>query len=329
MATTVGGPYETFVDDTSTSTSATITGLVNGTTYYFRVAAVNEVGDGAWSTSEVATPYTGAGRAVDRARARRRSTHRRHHTGLRRWQRRDRLRVPARRQRVMEVDRLDDDRLRHRRSHQRHLLRRVRPRHQRCRFEPGIGRRQRQCRAPCRQHRPSPRSPSIPERSACRSSSAPTAAARSPTSSTRSTGERPGSPARRRAPLSPVTIGGLVGGQTYPVRLRVVNDAGVQRPFEHLVGHGQGHARRTGHQRRGCGSGARRHLHGARQRWHADHELRVLPRWRRHLDAALADGHLQPARHRRSRQRHVVFRPAPGSERRRQRSASSRSSAYR
>jgi hypothetical protein len=53
-----GGTYSTFVEGTSTSTVATITGLTNGVTYYVRVAAVNAVGIGAWSTSAVATPYT-------------------------------------------------------------------------------------------------------------------------------------------------------------------------------------------------------------------------------------------------------------------------------
>ena len=57
-AATIDGTYETFVDDTSTSTSSTVTGLNNGATYYLRVAAVNAVGIGAWSSSTVATPYT-------------------------------------------------------------------------------------------------------------------------------------------------------------------------------------------------------------------------------------------------------------------------------
>ena len=117
----VGGPYRRS-PTAHRHRPATITGLVNGATYYFRVAAVNEVGDGAWSTSEIATPYTGAERAVDHARPSRRSTHCRHHTRLRRRKRHDRLRVPARCRRVMEVDRFDDDRLRHRQSHQRNLL---------------------------------------------------------------------------------------------------------------------------------------------------------------------------------------------------------------
>jgi len=57
-AATIGGPYETFDDLTSTSTTSTVTGLTNGATYYLRVAAVNDVGVGPWSSSAVATPYT-------------------------------------------------------------------------------------------------------------------------------------------------------------------------------------------------------------------------------------------------------------------------------
>jgi hypothetical protein len=42
--------WTTFNDGTSTSTSATITGLTNGTTYFLRVAAVNAVGAGQYSS---------------------------------------------------------------------------------------------------------------------------------------------------------------------------------------------------------------------------------------------------------------------------------------
>ena len=54
-----GSTWTTFADDTSTSTSATVTGLTNGTSYIFHVAATNSVGTGSYSTSSSAvTPVT-------------------------------------------------------------------------------------------------------------------------------------------------------------------------------------------------------------------------------------------------------------------------------
>jgi hypothetical protein len=51
--------WHTFSDGTSTSTSTTVTGLTGGTVYEFRVAAVNSVGQGAWSNTVTGTPTTG------------------------------------------------------------------------------------------------------------------------------------------------------------------------------------------------------------------------------------------------------------------------------
>jgi hypothetical protein len=49
-ATTSGGSYTTFSDGTSTTASATITGLTAGSTYYVRVAAVTSLSTGTYSS---------------------------------------------------------------------------------------------------------------------------------------------------------------------------------------------------------------------------------------------------------------------------------------
>lgn len=61
-ATSAGGSYTLFSDTVSTTASVTVTGLTNGTAYYFKVAAVNAVGDSALSAAStsstpVAPPY--------------------------------------------------------------------------------------------------------------------------------------------------------------------------------------------------------------------------------------------------------------------------------
>jgi len=48
--------WTTVSDGTSTVTTATVTGLTGGTNYYFRVAAVNSVGTGAYVTSTAIAP---------------------------------------------------------------------------------------------------------------------------------------------------------------------------------------------------------------------------------------------------------------------------------
>ncbi len=52
--------FATFADGTSTATAATVTGLTNGTSYDFRVSAINAVGTGTVSATYTATPTAAA-----------------------------------------------------------------------------------------------------------------------------------------------------------------------------------------------------------------------------------------------------------------------------
>jgi hypothetical protein len=57
-STSASGTYTTFSDGTSTTTTATVTGLTNNTAYYFKVAAVNYVGTSSYSSvSSGVTPF--------------------------------------------------------------------------------------------------------------------------------------------------------------------------------------------------------------------------------------------------------------------------------
>ena len=56
-STSASSGFATFSDGTSTATTATVTGLTNGTSYYFKVAAVNSAGTSSYSTvSSSVTP---------------------------------------------------------------------------------------------------------------------------------------------------------------------------------------------------------------------------------------------------------------------------------
>lgn len=57
-ATSTSGPWTTFTHAASTATTATVTGLTNGTAYYFRTAGISADGTGLYATSAAVTPAT-------------------------------------------------------------------------------------------------------------------------------------------------------------------------------------------------------------------------------------------------------------------------------
>ena len=66
-----GSSWIPFIDGVSTSTSVIVTGLTNGTVYSFRVAAVNAIGTGSYTSSLTSTPATipGAPTSLSAARS--------------------------------------------------------------------------------------------------------------------------------------------------------------------------------------------------------------------------------------------------------------------